>query len=259
MADDVETCPPSDGIWAKINTNIEICSSPQKYDRVKAIITITATNTTNTRVHLAEPYHLPARNVFVVTATTGSGEELRATASNNEICVRFDDRDRNIEPGEVFEWTVEYIRMSEVYFDSILAYDLYIQPQMLFQHVPVRKQQFAISLTLFTPEDERWWWLWLKRWRIQQRNSLKLSPAASSTNRAATYNFDTFDVLDEPFNLKVSAVYAFRSWIAHAFQLTVGAVTVVVIEHGLSWSEQLARWLKDWWYPGTLLWFLGRA
>lgn len=247
MATDVETCPPSDGIWAKISTNIEIRSSPQKYDRVKAIVTITATNTTKTRVKVAEPYHLPARDVFVVTAKTGSNEELRATASNNEICVRFDDRDRSIEPGESFEWTVEYVRMSEVYFDSILAYDLYIQPQMSFQHVPVRKQQFTISFTLFTPEGERWWWLWLKRWRIQQRNSLKLSPAVSNANRVAVYGFDTFDVLDEPFNLKVSAVYAFRSWIAHAFQLAVGAVTVVVIEHGLSWSEKLVGWLKDLW------------
>jgi hypothetical protein len=247
MADEVDTCPPADGIWAKISTNIEVRPSPKTYGRVKATVTITARNTTNTCVHLAEPYHLPARNVFVVTAKTGSNEELRAIASNNEICVRFDDRDRNIEPGESFQWTVEYERMSEVYFDNILAYDLYIVPQLAFQRIPVCKQQFRISLTLFTPEGERWWSLWLKRWRIQQRNSLKLSPTASNANKAATYNFDTFDVLDEPFNLKVSAVYSFRNWIAHAFELAVGAVAIVVIEHGLTWLEKLALWLKGWW------------
>ncbi len=241
-----DQCPPSDGIWAKVAIDIEVRSSDKKYDRVQARVSVAATNTTDRAIPLRDPYLLPARNVFTVSARTQSGDALTATASKSKICVRFDDRERIIQPNETFEWIVEYTRMAEVYFEEMLAYDIFIDPQQEFQNAPVRKHQFSIGVTLHRPEDEKRWWLWLKRWRIHQRNSLKLNPKPTNSNAGSTYKFDTFDLLDEPFDLNIAAAYRFRSWIAHAFQLAVGAVSIVVIEHAPTLLEKLSAWLKAW-------------
>jgi hypothetical protein len=244
--DKTDQCPPSDGIWAEVSIDIEVRPSGKEYDRVHAKMSIAATNSTDRAIPLREPYRLPARNVFTVSARTQSNDVLRATASKSEICVRFDDRERTIQPNERFKWTVEYVRMAEVYFEEMLAYDIFIDPQQEFQGAPVRKHQFTIGVNLHRPEDEKRRWLWLKRWRIHQRNSLRLNPKPINSNAGSTYNFDTFDLLDEPFHLNIAAAYRFRSWIAHAFQLAVGAVSIVVIEHAPTWLEQLSAWLKAW-------------
>jgi hypothetical protein len=231
------------GIWADVKIDITIGSRAEENDPVAALVTITATNSTKTAIELKAPYRLPARKAFTVSAQVSDKEKLRAIAARDEISVYFDDRDRTIEAGGTFTWSLEYSRMSELYLGHILAYDLFIEPQQAFQNVPVIKHSFTLNVSLLTPDDARW--RPLQRWYLHQRNSpLSINPEIEHSREQTIFKFGKFDLTDQSFDLRIAAMYGFKNWIARAFELTVAATLVTLLEHGPALLMKLAGVFK---------------
>lgn len=218
-----------DGIWADVTIDVILEPYAAENDRISSTVTISATNRTKSDIVLKDPYQLPARKVQNVTSTLENNDNLDTTKTKNKLLVFF--ADRKLPAGETLKWTVKYVRMAELYLNHILAYDLFIDPQRIFQNVPIINHHLKVRVTLLTPDDARW--RPLRRWHLHQRNyPLSVNSKISQSREQAICDFGTFDLTDESFDLRIAAVYGFKSWIAHAFELAVGAALVVLLEHG---------------------------
>jgi hypothetical protein len=220
-----------EGIWADVNIRVVIYPHSSKKDHITGDITITAVNHTNKAVKLEQAYELPIRRVSLASANIPDAETLRAVPKRNKLCVFFDDKPRTLGPGEKFTWRIAYERTTEVYLERILAYDLFIDPQLTFQGVPVRKHHFTLSVTLRTPDDAKW--RKLSHWRLHQQNSLDINPKVSRSADDTAYTY-AFDLIDEPFDVRIASVYELRSVVTKALHFIVAAAIIVFIEHGLA-------------------------
>lgn len=230
-----------EGIWADVDIRVVIHPHASKKDHITGDIKITAANHTKSSVKLEDPYELPIRRVSLAEAKITDAEPLRAVPKRNKLCVFFDDKPRTIAPGEKFIWHISYKRASEVYLERILAYDLFIDPQLTFQGIPVRKHHFTFSVTLRTPDDAKW--RKLSHWRLHQQNSLDIYPETNRSPDATAYTYE-FDLIEEPFDVRIASVYELRGFITKALHFVVAAAIIVFIEHGLAvMLVKLGSWL----------------
>lgn len=217
------------GIWADVTIDVTLEPYAEETDRINATVTISATNDTDSKIELREPYRLPARGVQNVTSTLDDGAKLPTTKHKDGITVHFPGR--GLSAHQVLTWTITYARAAELYLNHILAYDLFIDPLRDFQGVPIRNHHVNLRVTILTPDDARW--RPLRRWYLYQRNyPLHVKPTLTQSRERAICDFPAFDLTDQTFDLRIAAVYGFKGLIAHAFQLAVAAVIVVLLEHG---------------------------
>src|SRR6185436_7805135 len=205
------TVAAPEGVWADVTIDVTLESFAEQADRISTTVIVGATNRTKASIELKEPYRLPARHVQNATSTLENNEKLQAAKTKDGIAVFFDGR--KISTGETIKWKVTYVRTAELYLNRILAYDLFIDPQRVFQDVPVINHHFeVVRVTLLTPDDAGW--RPLRRWQLHQRNyPLSVNPKIIRSRDRTICEFGPFDITNESFDLRIAAVYGFKSWI----------------------------------------------